>query len=59
MRSVRQMVDQLAGLIGTKDVNPWENGFLLNMVEIRDDTKREYTSKQLELIERLHARHFA
>lgn len=61
MKSVNQKIKSLAGLIGTKDVTQWEDGFIESIVQQTNDG--EYTTsltpRQLETLDRLHAKHFA
>lgn len=60
MPSVLIMLSQCAGLIDTKDVNDWENGFLKNVVEqCESGNTTALTSKQVESIARLWQKHFA
>lgn len=58
MKSIQQKIDQLEGLIDTKDVSAWESGFLVNVVKAHRE-KRELTTKQVEILDRIHERHFA
>jgi len=57
MKSVRAMIDQLEGLLGTEDVNEWESGFIASMVERRDSLT--LSAKQVEMIDKLYGKHFA
>ena len=59
--SIGQMVQKLAGLIGTKDVSDWEDEFLSGIEAATDGGKRtsHLTEKQLDVIVRLHSKHFA
>ena len=57
MKSVRAMIDQLEGLLGTEDVNEWESGFIASMVERRDSLT--FSAKQVEMIDKLYGKHFA
>lgn len=38
--SLGAMLKQLAGLVDTKDVNDWENGFLKNVLAASDNGAR-------------------
>lgn len=61
MTTINTMVKRIAGLAGTKDVTPWEDDFIASVVEKTrngDDT-RPLTEKQIEVIERIHDKHFA
>lgn len=60
MVSVGQMIKRISGLCGTNAVDGFENKFIEDVVE---STKNgEHTStlrpKQVELIERIHGKHF-
>lgn len=61
MKSVNQKIKSLAGLIGTKDVTQWEDGFIESIVQQTNDG--EYTTsltpRQVETLDKLHAKHFA
>lgn len=54
------MVKRVAGLAGTKDVSDWEDQFITSIVrQTREgaDTS-SLTEKQVEVLERLHGKHF-
>jgi hypothetical protein len=61
--SIGTMIIRISGLHGTKDVTEWENDFIRSIVEkynARDKSKAmELTQKQVEIIERIHDKHFA
>lgn len=61
MKSVNQKIKSLAGLVGTKDVTQWEDGFIESIVQQTNDG--EYTTsltpRQIETLDKLHAKHFA
>lgn len=60
MKSVLQKLSQCAGLIDTKDVSEWENGFLKNVVErCESDDTTVLTEKQVEVLDRIYNKHFA
>lgn len=62
MKSLSQKIEQLEGLIDTKDINSWENDFLTNIVSrFKANGKRTdfFTSKTVEVIERIWNKHFA
>lgn len=61
MKSVGQMIKQIGGLAGTKDVNDWENRFVKDMVSLTEDGARTtiLSQKQVECIERIYRKHFA
>lgn len=61
MRSINEMVRQVAGLIDTKDVSYWENEFI-NSVYQRSNKGSNTTvlsSRQVEIIEEIWKKHFA
>lgn len=60
MASLNTMVKQCAGLIGTGDVTPWEDQFLQSVVErtAQGDNTTSLTEKQVDVLERIHAKHF-
>lgn len=61
MKSLTQKIKSLAGLVGTKDVTQWEDGFIESIVQQTNDG--EYTTsltpRQVETLDKLHAKHFA
>ena len=62
MTSVGTMIVRISGL-GIREVSDWENTFIRSIVEkynARDKSKAmELTQKQIEIIERIHNKHFA
>jgi len=58
MKSVRAMIDQLEGLLGSEDVNEWEDAFIRIVVE-RKATRLAFSAYQVEVINRLWGKHFA
>lgn len=60
MKSLRAMIEQLSGLIGTKDVTAWEDGFLRNAVNfVRPGSQTTAMSpKQVETVERIYKKNF-
>jgi len=65
MKSLAMKIDQIEGLAGTKDVSEWEDKFITdiaarckaNAQTIKDT--RGLTPKQVEIVERIWAKHFA
>jgi len=60
MAAINTMVKRVAGLADTTDVSDWETGFIKSVLEKTkngDDT-RSLTEKQIDVLERLHAKHF-
>jgi hypothetical protein len=61
MASLNTMVKKVAGLADTKDVSDWESDFIKSIFEKTrggDDTT-SLTEKQIDVLERLHRKHFA
>ncbi len=61
MKTLAMKIEQIDGLRDTPDLTPWENEFVTNIVErlpANNDTRR-YSSRQVEIIERIWAKHFA
>ncbi len=60
MISTNQMIDKLAGMVGTRDLSDYETRFVENLVRIKEaGNVTRLTEPQVELLERLHAKHFA
>ena len=61
MKSIGTMVKRIEGLVGTSDVTEWENNFIESVVEKTDcgNNTSRLTEKQLEVIQRIHNKHFA
>lgn len=61
MASINNMVKQCSGLLGTNDVNDWEERFLSDICERTDDGDNTsmLTEKQVESLERIWRKHFA
>lgn len=60
-KSIAAMVDQIAGMLGTADLNDWESGFVDSIIERigdRKDTTR-LSPRQVEIVERIWRKHFA
>jgi hypothetical protein len=60
MNSTRVMVDKLEGLLGTEDLNEWEQRFVRDMVTRRDENRLTGLSeRQVTSLQNLHDKHFA
>jgi len=60
MISTNQMIDKLAGMVGTRDLSDYETRFVENLVRIKEaGNVTRLTEPQVELLERLHSKHFA
>ena len=59
--SIANMIVRISGLCGTKDVTEWEDNFIGSILDRTDGGKETcgLTSKQVEIIERIHNKHFA
>lgn len=61
MKSLGTKIQQCEGLLGTKDVNEWQDNFLRNMLDLTNggaDTTR-LSPKQAAIVEQIYERHFA
>jgi hypothetical protein len=60
MNSTRVMVDKLEGLLGTDDLNEWEQRFVRDMVTRRDENRlTSLSERQVTSLQNLHGKHFA
>lgn len=61
MKSVNVMVQQIAGLVSTKDVSGWESAFITNVVGQTHGGKETQllTYEQVEVVQRIYDKHFA
>lgn len=61
MKSIGQMIQQLDGLRGTRDINNWESDFIKSVVGWSDNGEHtgDLSAKQVEVIERIYRKHFA
>lgn len=59
--STNNMLKQVHGCLGTKDLNDWEEGFVKSLWERSQEAKRPdlLTPKQVERLEELWKKHFA
>lgn len=59
--SIGTMIKRIYGLHGTKDVSGWESQFIDSVVHQSDYGKdtTSLSAKQIEIIERIHNKHFA
>jgi len=59
--SIGARIKQLEGLLGTRDLNAWEQGFVSNLVETTRSgaETRTLSDAQLGKIEKIWGRHFA
>lgn len=60
MASLNTMVKRVAGLADTRDVTAWENTFIKSVVEQTEqgDNTSRLTNKQIEVLTRIHDKHF-
>ena len=60
MTSTTTMIRRLEGMLGTKDLSEWEQGFVETLVErLEAGQVTQLTERQVEILERLHGKHFA
>lgn len=61
MTSIGTMIERISGLHGTKDLNEWETGFVCGIVSKTNNGERttDLSAKQVEIVERIHNKHFA
>ena len=55
------MIKQLAGLVGTADLNAWETTFVRDMLDRTQEGKRTspLSGSQVEKVEQIWRKHFA
>lgn len=60
MTTLNIMVKRLVGLVGTTDLNAWEDSFVADLYKRtrQGDDTRPLTDRQIEVLERLFDRHF-
>lgn len=59
MPSTAQMLAKVEGCQGTGDLSDWEEQFVADMARLRDAGQlTKLTGKQVEVLERLHDKHF-
>lgn len=60
MKSIGQMIDQLDGMLGTKDLTTWEDQFLTDMSERTNCgvNTGALSEKQVAVVERIYRKHF-
>lgn len=56
--SVKVMLEQIAGMLGTADLTEWETSFVESAQRYASDTTH-LSEKQVEVIERIWRKHFA
>jgi len=60
MTSTTTMITLLEGCLDTPDLTPWEQDFVRDLARLRDSGQvTKLTEKQIDILERLHKRHFA
>lgn len=61
MKSLGKMIKQIAGLVGTKDVNDWEADFIKGIVELTEngENTKHLSVRRVEVIDRIYRKHFA
>lgn len=60
MTSTTTMIERLSGCLDTGDLTAWEEGFVRSLVERKNAGQvTQLSDRQVEALERLHAKHFA
>lgn len=60
MVSTTQMIQRLEGLLGTKDLNDWEQRFVRSLsARMHAGEVTKLSGEQVEKLDELHGRHFA
>lgn len=60
MVSTTQMIQRLEGLLGTKDLNDWEHGFVRSLAaRMHAGEVTKLSGDQVEKLDEIHGRHFA
>jgi len=59
-KSIRQKIQQLEGLLGTKDISEWEEGFITNVVaKIKPgNSTTKLTGPTIDKIDQIYQKHF-
>lgn len=57
MVSIQTQIKKLSGLLGTKDITPWESQFITDMLDFLDNTT-VLTDRQVEIIFKIYSKHF-
>jgi hypothetical protein len=60
MTSIQNMIIRISGL-GSREISTWEYDFIRSIVEQSDGGKvtTALSSKQVEIVQRIHDKHFA
>ncbi|WP_454734269.1 hypothetical protein [Cupriavidus pauculus] len=60
MVSTTKMIQRLEGLLGTKDLTQWEQGFVRSLAtRMHAGEVTKLTGDQVEKLDELHGKHFA
>ena len=60
MVSTTKMIQRLEGLMGTKDLTEWEQGFVRSLASrMHAGEVTKLTGDQVEKLDELHRKHFA
>ncbi len=62
MKSIGQKLEKIEGLVGTKDLNPWEDEFVRNNLakyRAAGNATSSLSGPVLDTIESIHDKHFA
>ena len=60
MKSLNAKINQLGGLLGTKDVSEWENTFIESVIQQTGNGSNvsKLSDKQVQIVERIHSKHY-
>ena len=60
MKTIGQKIMQIEGLLGTRDITPWQENFIRSIVQRTEGGKftPRLSVKQVDTIERIYERHF-
>ncbi|MBX3704013.1 MAG: hypothetical protein KF822_09585 [Steroidobacteraceae bacterium] len=60
MLSTTQMIRRLEGMLDSRDLNDWEQGFVESLVQrVEAGQVTSLTEKQIDRLQALHDKHFA
>ena len=59
--SIGTMIRKIGGMLDTRDLTPWENQFVSDILDKTNggDRTTGLSEKQVEAIQRIHEKHFA
>lgn len=58
--STTEMIKRLTGMLGTHDLSEWESNFVMSLEHrLNAGEVTKLTERQVETLDRIHAKHFA